>query len=410
MSSQPSALQRLAQQRIQRAREASAAPAAPLAPSPDRPPTDGMARLTLQASDPSGLPGNRAHHSRAKGRGKARPLEHMFRSADELSYDVEDSELIPDPAVDSPVTATMDTTHRHRGSPVGTSGAKRAQGTAGLNGGGRAKLAKHNLSRLAPKHLQSAALAAPVPAAACLPPQEDVGMPDEPLPCSTSADADEEESPSVTNMSTGDAAASSHTQDAASTSVPTTAKKSKLQELAALRLAKKASNSPSSPSSPSLAASARPPAEVSSTLAPSTATLSATVPEPPKSKLAAKIAAIKAAKAGGGSVPPEAAASSPAVDSELADEAPVYAPSGLPLASLFPVATQARAGGGAGAGGTLVASVPDGWRRHTHSPPLLPGGSPFDAWPASDARWTAFVGPSPDDRVMIARAGTRLAG
>lgn len=135
------------------------------------------------------------------------------------------------------------------------------------------------------------------------------------------------------------------------------------------------------------------------------------------SKLASKMAAKRAAKAAGIPETPSPEPLQAKTTEQPDNDVPHYATSGIALGALFPLVQSCRnlvppPPEPHHATTTIVAPPPPGWNEGAGSPNVMhvPGGSPFDPWSRSDARLQAFLGPSPDDAVLNARAGTRLAG
>ena len=221
----------------------------------------------------------------------------------------------------------------------GSSGAKRAQGIAGLTGGGgRAKMAKQNLAALAPPHVQGA------------------------------------------------------TASAARHQPP--APKNKLQALAAQRQAKSEwQRSQVQQMKEDEAVAAAP----------------AAAAPPPMSKLQQRMAAAKAAKetAKSGALPSPSAHTAALEPAKAPEPAvPVLTVSGIAIATLFPTASVASADSGS----SLFAKALLGGTEKADDLSLeVPGGSPFEAIREGDEMLKAFAEPSPDDVVLKAREGTRLA-
>ncbi|KDN43787.1 hypothetical protein K437DRAFT_225393 [Tilletiaria anomala UBC 951] len=230
-------------------------------------------------------------------------------------------------------------------------GAKRAQRIAGLSGGGRAKMAKQALASLAPDHLQARS-------------QQSTGAPE--------------------------------------------LKPSKLQALAAARQAKSATAS-----------------GAGSSVASSTDAQA----KPQMSKLQQRVAAAKAAKekalitANGEASEPHRnaiAEGKPDADTSAAHEetGPEFSLSGIQVDTLFPKASLAVNAGVQLMGSSVFGSslckqtaFKSGASASSHGGNALavPGGSPFDALHDGHELLKVFAGPSPDDTVLKAREGTRLA-
>lgn len=298
----------------------------------------------------------------------------------------------------------------------GMAGGK-AQGLRGLATGGRAGMAKRNLAGLAPDFVKdskassssaSTAPAKPTSKLSALAARSSAKRPAENPPPSRPRPASPAPSPS-----SGAAAPAPSSVPATSASRP----QSKLAALAAARSSASASASSSKPA-PATSHSQEPistPVEA---------------PAKPLSKLQQRMLANKQQRA---AATPEAkeAAAAEAAEEELRSRPQTCFGSDLPISSLFPTAdsgaeissaptakgsshatlssVSAIAGSGQDATDQLVAPL--------SKLRMVPGGSPFALYvqgatetesPQIEMVKKAFAGPSPDDVVENARAGTRL--